>query len=317
MTDDSRQPERQPVPGPQFLDTSEPADRVAAPRTESWVPSGGHGDDHARVGIRLGLTAFIVATTIAGVLIIGGVGHQLGLDHWLGIGARGQSLTSVFVDGARIPASLLRSIYDTGVNDPLFFAIAMLVLIPAIAGLAAARPNREGDAPVSGPVRVVGLLTAGIVIIVDVIVMVRLLAADRPDFTAALESDAWLQTLEGLAASDGVTTVLAILLAVLAFRLPVDKWARVLAGTIALATALAALAAASASASIVDGVSRDFPMVRSADGATTTLLLGQLTTGGTIHLGLQSPHSLSISYGTGEMEIVGRQSIAETCSRQD
>lgn len=308
MTDDPRQTDRQPVPGPQFLDDPRPAVDASGLSGSRRV-----GLDPARIGIRLGLTAFIVATTIAGVLIVGAVGDQLGFDHWLGAGVRDRSLASIFVDGARLPTALLRSIYDTGVNDPLFFALTMLVLIPVIAGLAAARPFREDDASRSGAVRVVGLVTVGIVIVADVIIAVRLLGTDRPDFAMCLESPGWVGRLEGIAASDGVTTVLAILLAILAFRLPVDRWARVLGGTVALAAALGAIAAAAASASIVDGVSRDFPVVRAATEDRESLLLGRLSTGGTIHLDVAPPHTVSIATAVETLEIAGRRSIADTC----
>lgn len=318
MSDDLSPKARQPVPGPQFL---------ASTRLEESRPNWGIGsrqlggltaDDPARDGVRLGLIVFIVATTIAGVFIVGGVGQQLGLDLWLGAGSRVQSTPSTFVDGTRFPTSLLRSIYNTGVNEPLFFGLAMLVLIPPIAGLAASRPLRRGEAVRPAPVRIAGLLAVGLLIVVDIIIVIRLIGTTRPDIAECLESGAWIDTLEAVAASDGVATTLAILLAILAFRLPVDRWARVLGGTISLTTAVAAVAAAASSASIVDGVSRDFPVVRSTATGSKTLLLGPLATGGSLHLDLEPPHELHMSVENVDiLEVLGRASIASTCGTED
>ena len=98
----------------------------------------------------------------------------------------------------------------------------------------------------------------------------------------------------------------------------VDRWARVLGGTISLTTAVAAVAAAASSASIVDGVSRDFPVVRSTATGSKTLLLGPLATGGSLHLDLEPPHELHMSVENVDiLEVLGRASIASTCGTED
>jgi len=309
MSEDPPHTEKQPVPGPQFLE-------VAAVDSRSITDGFGSetGDRQPspppRNGSCVGRIAFISAATLIGVLIVGAVGRQTGLDLWLGAGASVQSLDTTFVDGMRFPMSLLCSIYETGVNQPLFFGLAMLILIPAVAGLAAARPMRPGDVARSASIRVVGLLTLGILIAADVIIGVVLLSRNHPDLEASLSTESWLADLQAMAASDGIATVLAILLAVLAFRLPLDRWACALGGTIAITTAIASLCVSAASTSIVDGVTRDRPMVRPVGSEATSIVLGRLATGGTLHLDLAPPHDLRISRDEDDvLEVVGRESI--------
>ena len=309
MSEDPSQTEKQPVPGPQFLevDAMDPRPITNGFESESGDRSGSHP---LRTGSCVGRVAFISAAALIGVLIVGAVGRQSGFDQWLGAGASIQSLETTFVDGMRFPMSLLCSIYETGVNQPLFFGLAMLILIPAVAGLVAARPMRSGDVAQSASVRVVGLLTLGILVAADVIIGVVLLSRDRPDLDASVSTESWLANLEAMAASDGIATVLAILLAVLAFRLPLDRWARALGATIAITTAIASLGVSAASTSIVDGVTRDRPMVRPVGSEVTSIVLGRLSTGGTLHLDLAPPHDLRISQDQDTaLEVVGRESI--------
>merc|ERR1711938_464984 len=107
-----------------------------------------------------------------------------------------------------MPGTMIQSLYEAGVVEPLFFAAAMALLIPPIAGIVAARPLRPGVAAPAAAARIAA----------------------------------------GIAAADTVAAILAILLAVLVFRMPLDRWARGLVGAISITAAVLATGTAAGSA---------------------------------------------------------------------
>ena len=99
-------------------------------------------------------------------------------------------------------------------------------------------------------------------ILADIAIGVRLSWRTRPTFPELGADATWLEDLRALSAADGITMVFAILLAVLVFRIPVDRWVRRLTGTIAIATAVGATVSGAASSGIVAAIEAPRPIVR-------------------------------------------------------
>ena len=279
-------------------------------------------DDPAREGVRLGVIAFTTFVSFVGLLALGAIAGHVGADVWIGAGPMTRSVGETFVIGVRLPLAMLRALYASGVDDPLFFASAMALLIPPIAALVAARPIRPGEPRPTPAVLNAARLGAALVVAGAIAVGVRLANVARPTIADAMPGEAWLDRVNGLAASDAISMVFAILLAVLVFRLPVDRWVRALAGTIAIATAMAATVAAAASSGIAGEVERPHPMVRwsainDADlDAAPRLLLGTTADGGCVLLDAAAPMRVVVE-PRAALIVTGRDSIAGRLATAD
>jgi hypothetical protein len=275
-------------------------------------------DDPARDGVRLGVIAFTTAVSFAGLLALGAIAGRVGADVWIGAGSLDRSMGETFVTGVRLPLAMLRALYASGVDDPLFFAFAMALLIPPIAALAAARPHRSGGPQSIPAVLNAARLGAALVIAAAIGVAVRLANIARPTISDAIPSEPWLDRVQSLAAADAISMAFAILLAVLVFRLPVDRWVRALAGTIAISVAVASTVAAAASSGIADEVERPRPIIstESGDASFGRLLLGTTADGGCVMLGSDGSNAITVE-SRGSWAVLGRESIADALITRD
>jgi hypothetical protein len=271
------------------------------------------GDDPARDGVRLGVVAFITITSFAGLLALGATAVHVGADAWLNAGSMDRTIGEYFVAGVRLPWAMLRALYASGVDDPLFFALSMALLIPPIAGLAAARPVRPGENRATTAMLNAARLGAALIVAASTGVAIRLANIARPTIAEIAPGDDWLDRVQGLAAADAVSMAFAILLAVLVFRLPVDRWVRALVGTVAIATAMAATVAAAASSGVAAEVAQPRPVVRSeVDGTTQERLLVGSTIDGSIVLLESGTPAMIVIQPRVELAVAGRRSIIET-----
>ena len=245
-------------------------------------------DDPARDGVRLGLVAFVTLASGIGILALGSVAERAGIEQWLGMGEMLRPIGKTFVTGARMPGAMLRGLYEAGVVQPLFFAAAMALLIPPIAGIVAARPARPGLAPPKPAARIAAGIAAALVVAADVGIVSVTALTRRPTFDdVVLGESAWVDVVRDVAAADTVAAVLAILLAVLVFRMPLDRWARGLVGTISIATAVLVTGAAAASAGTLDFLESSRPVIATdlAGAGLTRLDLARTMDGGIAVLG--------------------------------
>jgi hypothetical protein len=270
-------------------------------------------DDPARDGVRLGVIAFTTAASFAGLLALGAIAGHVGADAWVGAGSMERTIGEYLVNGVRLPWAMLRTLYASGVDDPLFFALAMALLIPPIAALAAARPIRAGESRPTSAMVNAARLGAALIVAASTGVAIRLANVARPTIADVAPGDAWLDDLQGLAAADAISMAFAILLAVLVFRLPVDRWVRALAGTVAIATALAATVAAAASSGIAADVEQPRPIVRvESDGSSgERLLIGSTVDGSSVLLEPGAPATILIR-PKAALTIAGRRSVVAT-----
>jgi hypothetical protein len=245
-------------------------------------------DDPARDGVRLGLVAFVTLASGIGILALGSVAERAGIEHWLGMGEMLRPIGKTFVTGARMPGAMLRGLYEAGVVQPLFFAAAMALLIPPIAGIVAARPARPGLAPPKPAARIAAGIAAALVVAADVGIVSVTALTRRPTFDdVVLGESAWIDLVRDVAAADTVAALLAVLLAVLVFRMPLDRWARGLVGTISIATAVLVTGAAAASAGTLDFLESPRPVIATdlAGADLTRLDLARTIGGGIAVLG--------------------------------
>ena len=291
--------------GPAFSEPDAPSRATARP-----IGGGVEVDDPGREGVRLGLVAFTTMASVLSLLVIGALSGRVGVDAWLGVGTLSRSLSEIFVDGCGLALVMLRSLYGSGVEDPLFFAAAMALLIPPIGGLVAARPRPRGGARPRPVVMAAGGLTAALIIGADLLVAVRLSNSNRGGFETALASPDWLLELQSLAAADGVTMIFAILVAILVFRLPLDRWVRGLAGSIAIATAVAATALAAASSGVIGLVDSPIPVLQLQDGETF-LVVGDTPAGQIVGITTEGEPTRRLIVPESDAVVVGRRSIAE------
>jgi hypothetical protein len=239
-------------------------------------------DDPGRDGVRLALIAFTTLAAGLGMLVLGWMAERAGIEAWLGMGELARPIGGTVVTGARMPGTMIRALYDAGVVEPLFFAAAMGLLIPPIAGIVAARPLRPGLAPAAAAARIAAGIAAGLVVAADIAIVAVTMSTVRPTVDdVVIGEDAWLDAIRNVAAADTVAAMLAILLAVLVFRMPLDRWARGLVGAIAITTAVLATGSAAGSAGTLDFLQSERPVVvpRGWTGGTV-LDLGRTPDGG-------------------------------------
>lgn len=268
-------------------------------------------DDPVRDGVQLGLVAFTTFAALIGLLVIGAVAERMGIDPWLGTGVLARPISETFATGAELPLVMLKSLYGSGVADPLFFGASLALAIPPIAGLVAARPRRRGAERPSPAVAAASGLTAALVVGADILLGVW--ASNRTPSTLAdaISDPTWSDSLRDTAAADCVAMILAILLAILILRLPTERWVRGLCGTIAIASAVAAVGLASASAGVVTMIERDFPVVGVDAPDSKLLLVGTRVDGRTVALSIEDQTMTIISTNALDQAVTGHGSIAE------
>ena len=218
------------------------------------------------------------------MLMLGWMAERAGIEVWLGMGEFARPIGGTVVTGARMPGTMLQALYEAGVVEPLFFAAAMGLLIPPIAGIVAARPLRPGLAPPAAAARIAAGIAAGLVV----------------------------------AAADTVAAILAILLAVLVFRMPLDRWARGVVGTIAITAAVLSTGTAAGSAGTLEFLQSERPVVVPRGWTGGTLLdLGRTPDGGmaTIDRSLDAKPVISRRISPAErLAVPDTMSIAELVS---
>ena len=244
-----------------------------ADRKRLLVRASSSPDDPVRDGVQLGIIAYTTAATLIGLLVIGAVAERVGIDPWLGTGALTRPVGETFVTGAELPIVMLRSLYGSGVANPLFFAAALALAIPPIAGLVAAQPRKRGAERPAPAVAAASGLTAALVVGADILIGVRASSRTTSTLSETIAQPDWADSLRDAAATDSVAMILAILLAILVLRLPTERWVRGLCGTIAIATAVAAVGLAAASAGVVTMIQRDHPVVETTGSESFPVLL--------------------------------------------
>ena len=239
-------------------------------------------DDPARDGVRLAVIAFTTFAAGLGMLVLGWMAERAGIEAWLGMGEFERPIGGTVVTGARMPGTMIQSLYEAGVVEPLFFAAAMALLIPPIAGIVAARPLRPGVAAPAAAARIAAGIAAGLVVAADVAIVAVTMSTVRPTVDdVVIGEDAWLDAIRNVAAADTVAAILAILLAVLVFRMPLDRWARGLVGAISITAAVLATGTAAGSAGTLDFLQAERPVVVPGGWAGGTALdLGRTPDGG-------------------------------------
>ena len=240
---------------------------------------GNLSDDSMRDGVRLGMVVFITLAVLVGIYLLGVIGHRAGFATSVGVPNLTQSTGGAFVDGLLIPVSLLHTIYTTGVRDPLLFTGAIVVLLPPIAALVIARPRQRGAAQPRQQVRTAAGIGAALILLANILIAVRTAALPWTTLVEMKKAHPeqlqyWIYHMESTAAVDTVATAISILLAVLVFRLPIDRWVRATIGTCAIATCVITFTATAASGGAVEGLQRPRAVIRGSTGPSNEIILG-------------------------------------------
>ena len=309
-----------PGPGARRRTTTNTARREINDLSSGVVDRGTtRADDPARDGVRIAVIAFTTLAAGLGMLMLGWMAERAGIEVWLGMGEFARPIGGTVVTGARMPGTMLQALYEAGVVEPLFFAAAMGLLIPPIAGIVAARPLRPGLAPPAAAARIAAGIAAGLVVAADVAIVAVTMATVRPTVDdVVIGDDVWLDAIRNVAAADTVAAILAILLAVLVFRMPLDRWARGVVGTIAITAAVLSTGTAAGSAGTLEFLQSERPVVVPRGWTGGTLLdLGRTPDGGmaTIDRSLDAKPVISRRISPAErLAVPGTMSIAELVS---
>ena len=137
-------------------------------------------DDSARDGVRIAIIAFTTLAAGLGVLVLGWMAERAGIETWLGMGEFGRPIGGTVVTGARMPGTMIQALYEAGVVEPLFFAAAMALLIPPIAGIVAARPLRPGLAAPAAAARIAAGIAAALIVAADIAIVAVTMSTVRP-----------------------------------------------------------------------------------------------------------------------------------------
>lgn len=247
-------------------------------------------DDPGRAGVRLGLVAFTTFVTLVGLLVVGAVASKAGGDRWLGAGPLRHDLADIFVTGIRLPAEWIKALYLIGVADPVFLGAGMGLLTAPMAALAAARPHQPGTREPSGAVVTAARIGAVLVLAANVGLVIRLAGNSFPSFVEAGSSVDWLDSIRRQVATDALGLVFAVLIAVLIFRMPVDRWARNLVGTIAVATAIASIVSGAAIGGALASITTVRPVIAPTAGdAPPMIFAGTTLDGRSLLLSVEDP----------------------------
>lgn len=230
---------------------------------------------------RLALVVAITAFALVGILVLGIVGFRTGFAAAIGVPTLTQTLGEAFARGLAVPVALLESMYATGVRTPLLFTGALIIMLPPIAAIVIAKPRTIDAEPPRPEARIAAAIGGALIVIADIIIAVRTAQASHDLLKAPFGEDLaaftpWIESMESLAAKDLIGLVVAVLLAVLVFRLPLDRWARAIVGTLTIATCVIAAAATAASGGLIAGIDEPRSVLDANPG--TSLLLGTTDT---------------------------------------
>jgi hypothetical protein len=205
------------------------------PVTRVVVTSGGGGASLPR---RAGWGAWAVAA-----LAFAWLGGHLGENRFATlVGGEGLRVSDDLglASGVRSLVAMPGAVMDLARLDPAAFGLGFLLLTVPVASLAAARPGSERSAGTAA------LAAAGAVtsLLAFVGILLWLGGTTRSDVLAAGLLDAkqfpdWIVRLECLAGLDGLLFLASAAWTVLAFRLPLPRWATAGTGAVGLLTVFA------------------------------------------------------------------------------
>lgn len=203
---------------------------------------------HEALWVRLALGTLTAVAVLAAVWLAGHLGFRMGfapavrLSHELD-----HEPTGGLVTGVMIILAAPRVVLAAGILEPGWLMLGFAAIAVPAAGLSGARPRTPGTAPARpalGALAVIGaagaLLNAGLLIWWSASPLRHSMLAALP--AARADAAAWADRLDLAAGMDLLAVVAGGLWTVLALRLPVPLWLKVLAGSAAIfGAAVAAL----------------------------------------------------------------------------
>ncbi|MBL9120425.1 MAG: hypothetical protein JNL80_10985 [Phycisphaerae bacterium] len=272
-------------------------DRASKHVRENELPS--------HFGARTGFWSAIGAGTIVFLWITGHLGESLGFARSLGIDDLLTSADQGLAAGVRMVLAVPLRIFEMTMVDPFrLIAACALIAIPA-SGLAVSAPRVPGGPAPSKLAQgfsIMGLITAGIVFAILITWIawpgrretLVLAPFDRAQFGP------WLASVQAVAGFDALALVSAVLWLVLLFRLPLPRIAISFGAVAGFMAAFATWTGFAVSNGIVDGCTRDRPVIMTLVGLAATPADPSSTGAAPTSLLLGTVHGKSTVMGSGE-----------------
>lgn len=219
----------------------------------------GASHDGSRLPMRLALGVIITIAILAGVWLLGALGHRLGFATAIRVPELAIDPASALAHGALMLMYAPVMIIHAGLNYLGALMLAFVAVILPAAGLAAARPSVPGGPRQSQfniTFSTIGAVTAGVsalcVVWWSASPMRRGLISDLPIRLGDVAG--WIENLRAAAGLDTMAVLASALWVVLIFRVTLPLWLKALTVTASLAAAVIALACFSATAGAAAGM---------------------------------------------------------------
>lgn len=262
-----------------------PTPRPVGPRTRVLIvrqPMKTVGASHegGAFPVKLALGVVITIAILAGVWLLGALGHRLGFATAIRVPELAIDPASALAHGALMLMYAPVMIIHAGLSHLGALMLAFFAVIIPAAGLAAARPSVPGGPRQSQfniTFSTIGAVTAGIsalcVVWWSASPMRRGLISDLPIRLG--DAALWIENLRAAAGLDTMAVLASALWVVLIFRVTLPMWLKALTVTASLAAAVIAMACFSATAGGAAGLQSNRSLCLFSDKADTWhLLLG-------------------------------------------
>ncbi len=233
-----------------------------------------------RLPVRLALGVIVSFAILAGVWLLGALGHHLGYASALRVPELSLEPFSALANGARMLVTAPVTVIQAGMTYSLWLILAFVAMILPAAGLAAAKPLVPGG-PRQPQLGVVFSHIGAIAACISALLVVWWSAS--PARRAMIEplplqidlAPNWLQQWRAASGFDTIAVIATALWVVLMFRLAIPTWLKALATTASLAAAVIAFACFATTAGCVTGMQTGRSVSVFQDQPNTThLLLG-------------------------------------------
>lgn len=284
-------PNLTPSSGPKRVPPNQeaPITRVVVVRegSERMTKSVRASDEPSRFGARTGFWTAIGFGTISFLWLTGHLGETLGFARAIGLPDLVASNDHGLATGVRLMLTVPLRIFEMAMVDPMRLAAAFALITVPAASLAVAKPRVPGGPAISklaSGLSVMGLILAGVVFTLLVTwiawpsrrATLGLAPTDREGFGA------WLDAATAVAGFDALALVAGILWLVLLFRLPLPRIATAFGAVAGFIALFATWTGFSISNGIVDGCTRERPVIVTLPAGGEASVSGSLVIG-TLH----------------------------------
>lgn len=284
----------------------------------SGVKSVRRSDEPDRLPVKLAIGVIVALGIIAVVWLMGYVGFKLGFaSEIVGMPALLGEFDEGLITGTMMLIGVPRQIIMAGIAQPLGLMLGFAMIAIPAAALAATKPGTPGG-PKPSQLAVMFSHTGAVTAILSSVVLLFWTASPlRNSMLQELpmrpsDTDQWLTSLQTLAGLDVLAVIAAALWVVLAMRLIIPRWLRVLAVSASFFALVVTAVAMSISNASVTHVEAGRSLIFLDDGALQPRLVIGATREHIVTLVVENGAAVVKTLDKpASMTIVGRQSIAD------